>query len=175
MYRPKPEVAVDPDIRGGYPVIAGTRVPYDLIAGLLEDGVSAEDVAGFSPPLARTLHGEHSRSRAMSMATGNRQAPDPAPVSDKVRCINCQLPSWPRAVGLAHRPGLVRAAGSSWGVAQPGGYAGTAVRGIPRGERRDAAGAPGSATSAKSIAAGLGRPTSRPRGRRYRRCRVSVP
>ncbi|MGH3799530.1 MAG: DUF433 domain-containing protein [Pseudonocardiaceae bacterium] len=52
LYRPKPGVAVDPDIRGGYPVIAGTRVPYDLIAGLLEDGVSAEDVAGFYPSVS---------------------------------------------------------------------------------------------------------------------------
>lgn len=52
LYRPKPGVAVDPEIRGGYPVIAGTRVPYDLIASLLEDGVSAEEVAGFYPAVS---------------------------------------------------------------------------------------------------------------------------
>lgn len=49
LYRPKPGVVVDPEIRGGYPVIAGTRVPYDMVASLLEDGVSAEEVAGFYP------------------------------------------------------------------------------------------------------------------------------
>jgi uncharacterized protein (DUF433 family) len=49
LYLPKPGVAVDPEVRGGYPVIAGTRVPYDLVASLLEDGVTAEEVAGFYP------------------------------------------------------------------------------------------------------------------------------
>lgn len=52
LYRPKPRVAVDPEIRDGYPMIAGTRVPYDLIASLLEDGVNAEEVAGFYPAVS---------------------------------------------------------------------------------------------------------------------------
>lgn len=52
LYHPKPGVEVDPEIRGGYPVIAGTRVPYDLVASLLEDGVAAEDVAGFYPAVS---------------------------------------------------------------------------------------------------------------------------
>jgi uncharacterized protein (DUF433 family) len=52
LYRPKPGVAVDPEIRGGYPVIAGTRVPYDMVASLLEDGVTAEEVAGFYPAVS---------------------------------------------------------------------------------------------------------------------------
>ncbi len=54
LYRPTPGVAVDPEIRGGYPVIAGTRVPYDMVAGLLEDGVSAEEVAGYYPAVSAT-------------------------------------------------------------------------------------------------------------------------
>ena len=32
-------MAVDPEVRGGYPVIAGTRASYDMVASLLEDGV----------------------------------------------------------------------------------------------------------------------------------------
>ncbi len=52
LYHPKPGVAVDPEIRGGYPVIAGTRVPYDMVASLLEDGVTAEEVAGFYPAVS---------------------------------------------------------------------------------------------------------------------------
>lgn len=52
LYRPKPGVAVDPEIRGGYPVIAGTRVPYDVVASLLEDGVGADDVAAFYPAVS---------------------------------------------------------------------------------------------------------------------------
>jgi uncharacterized protein (DUF433 family) len=54
LYRPKPGVAVDPEIRGGYPVIAGTRVPYDMVASLLEDGVTAEEVARFYPAVSAT-------------------------------------------------------------------------------------------------------------------------
>ncbi|MGH3765021.1 MAG: DUF433 domain-containing protein [Pseudonocardiaceae bacterium] len=49
LYRPAPGVAVDPEVRSGYPVIAGTRVSYDVVASLLEDGVTAEEVAGFYP------------------------------------------------------------------------------------------------------------------------------
>ncbi|HEV2781821.1 MAG TPA: DUF433 domain-containing protein [Actinophytocola sp.] len=49
LHQPKPGVAVDPEVRGGYPVIEGTRVPFDLIAALLDDGVAAEDVASFYP------------------------------------------------------------------------------------------------------------------------------
>jgi uncharacterized protein (DUF433 family) len=54
LYRPKPGVAVDPEIRGGYPVIAGTRVPYDMVASLLNDGVTAEEVTGFYPAVSAT-------------------------------------------------------------------------------------------------------------------------
>lgn len=49
LYRPKPGVAVDPEVRGGYPVIEGTRVPYDAVASLLEDGLAAEGVSDFYP------------------------------------------------------------------------------------------------------------------------------
>lgn len=49
LHHPKPGVDVDPEIRGGYPVIEGTRVPYDLVAALLDDGVTEEDVANFYP------------------------------------------------------------------------------------------------------------------------------
>ncbi|MBA2474126.1 MAG: DUF433 domain-containing protein [Pseudonocardiales bacterium] len=52
LYRPEPGVAVDPEIRGGYPVIAGTLGPYDMVASLLEDGVTAEEVAGFYPAVS---------------------------------------------------------------------------------------------------------------------------
>jgi uncharacterized protein (DUF433 family)/DNA-binding transcriptional MerR regulator len=49
LYQPKPGIQVDPEIRGGYPVIEGTRVPFDLVAGLLEDGMSPRDVEAFYP------------------------------------------------------------------------------------------------------------------------------
>lgn len=41
LRHPREHVSVEPGIRGGYPVIAGTRVPYDNVVGLLRDGVPA--------------------------------------------------------------------------------------------------------------------------------------
>jgi uncharacterized protein (DUF433 family)/DNA-binding transcriptional MerR regulator len=49
LLHPKPGVEVDPEVRGGYPVIEGTRVPYDLVAALLDDGLAADEVSGFYP------------------------------------------------------------------------------------------------------------------------------
>jgi uncharacterized protein (DUF433 family) len=40
-----PHIVVDPGIRSGKPVIAGTRVPVDLIVGKLAGGMSVPDVA----------------------------------------------------------------------------------------------------------------------------------
>jgi uncharacterized protein (DUF433 family) len=49
LHRPTAGLAVNPEVRGGYPVIEGTRVPYDVVATLVDDGVAAEDIAGFYP------------------------------------------------------------------------------------------------------------------------------
>jgi uncharacterized protein (DUF433 family) len=40
-----PRIVVDPEIRSGKPVIAGTRVPVDLIVGKLAGGMSTSEVA----------------------------------------------------------------------------------------------------------------------------------
>jgi len=40
-----PRITVDPGVRFGRPVIAGTRVPVDLIIGKLAGGMSAAEVA----------------------------------------------------------------------------------------------------------------------------------
>jgi uncharacterized protein (DUF433 family) len=49
LFHPRSRITVDPDVRGGYPVVSGTRVPYDLVAGLVEDGVPAEEISCFYP------------------------------------------------------------------------------------------------------------------------------
>jgi uncharacterized protein (DUF433 family) len=49
LLRPRKEVAVDPDVRGGYPVIAGTRIPFDVVAGLVADGVPLNEVHELYP------------------------------------------------------------------------------------------------------------------------------
>lgn len=46
---PRSHVEVDPAVRGGEPVITGTRIPYEDVAALMRDGVSAEDVHDFFP------------------------------------------------------------------------------------------------------------------------------
>ena len=55
LLTPKPGLRVDPEIRGGYPVIEGTRIPYDLVAALLDDGIDPAGVAAFYPSV--TPHG----------------------------------------------------------------------------------------------------------------------
>ncbi|HSS68520.1 MAG TPA: DUF433 domain-containing protein [Nocardioidaceae bacterium] len=52
LFRPTEGVRVDPDVRGGYPVIEGTRVPYDIVAGLLADGVEPAEVSAFYPSVS---------------------------------------------------------------------------------------------------------------------------
>ena len=44
-----PGVVVDPEILSGYPVLEGTRIGYDQVAGLLADDVPAEDIVRFFP------------------------------------------------------------------------------------------------------------------------------
>jgi uncharacterized protein (DUF433 family)/DNA-binding transcriptional MerR regulator len=52
LLRPRPGLAVDPETQGGTPVIAGTRVPYDAVASLMQDGVTAEQIAGYYPAVS---------------------------------------------------------------------------------------------------------------------------
>ncbi len=49
LLRPRPGLAVDPETLGGTPVIAGTRVPYDAVAELMRDGVTAEQIGDYYP------------------------------------------------------------------------------------------------------------------------------
>ena len=49
LARPRRNLSVDPAARGGHPVVLGTRVPFELVAGLVRDGVAPEDVSEFYP------------------------------------------------------------------------------------------------------------------------------
>jgi uncharacterized protein (DUF433 family) len=49
LLQPREHVSVDPAVRGGIPVIEGTRVPYDEVAALLRDGVPAERISDYYP------------------------------------------------------------------------------------------------------------------------------
>ncbi|QNE19654.1 DUF433 domain-containing protein [Kribbella qitaiheensis] len=49
LLRPRQNLLIDPEIRGGHPVVSGTRVPFDLIAGLVRSGVPAAEIADYYP------------------------------------------------------------------------------------------------------------------------------
>ena len=49
LFQLRPHVILDPETQGGFPVIAGTRVPYDLVASLIADGIPAEEIAEYYP------------------------------------------------------------------------------------------------------------------------------
>lgn len=49
LLQPRPRIAVDPGVRLGHPVVAGTRVPYENVAGLIADGVPAERIHDYYP------------------------------------------------------------------------------------------------------------------------------
>ncbi|GIH68910.1 DUF433 domain-containing protein [Sphaerimonospora thailandensis] len=54
LLRPRDHVTVDPAVRGGIPVIEGTRVPYDEVAALLRDGVPADRITDYYPSVTAT-------------------------------------------------------------------------------------------------------------------------
>jgi uncharacterized protein (DUF433 family)/DNA-binding transcriptional MerR regulator len=54
LFQPRANVAVDPETQGGFPVITGTRVPYDLIAGLVADGIPPEEISQYYPAVSAT-------------------------------------------------------------------------------------------------------------------------
>lgn len=49
--RPAPGVLIDPRVRGGTPVVDGTRIPTQLIAMLDADGMSPADIVDLYPSL----------------------------------------------------------------------------------------------------------------------------
>lgn len=51
LLRPRKKLQVDPETRGGYPVVLDTRIPYHLIGELVADGVPPAEVAYFYPPV----------------------------------------------------------------------------------------------------------------------------
>jgi uncharacterized protein (DUF433 family) len=49
LRKPRRRLCVDPETHGGYPVIAGTRLQFDLVSSLVDDGVAPEEVKAFYP------------------------------------------------------------------------------------------------------------------------------
>jgi uncharacterized protein (DUF433 family)/DNA-binding transcriptional MerR regulator len=49
LFEPRERLSVDPETRGGIPVVAGTRIPYNVVADLVRDGVKPERVKDYYP------------------------------------------------------------------------------------------------------------------------------
>lgn len=49
LRNPRPRISVHPGVRRGHPVVTGTRISYDLIAGLMRDGVPADKISAYYP------------------------------------------------------------------------------------------------------------------------------
>ncbi|TWD80345.1 uncharacterized protein (DUF433 family) [Kribbella amoyensis] len=49
LLHPRRSLRVDPDVRGGHPTISGSRVPFDLVAALVRDGVPVDEVGEYYP------------------------------------------------------------------------------------------------------------------------------
>ena len=58
LEHPRPRLAVDPTVLGGYPVIAGTRVPFDVVAALAEDELEPDEIADAYPSIDREAIGD---------------------------------------------------------------------------------------------------------------------
>ena len=54
LLRPKLGVVVDSEILSGFPVVEGTRIPYDTIAGLVSDRVPPASIMYFYPSVSDT-------------------------------------------------------------------------------------------------------------------------
>ncbi len=49
LTEPAKGLVIDEGVRGGYPVLAGTRLPFDAVASLAADGLADEEIAALYP------------------------------------------------------------------------------------------------------------------------------
>jgi uncharacterized protein (DUF433 family)/DNA-binding transcriptional MerR regulator len=52
LLKPRMHLSVDPETQAGFPVIAGTRVPYDAVASLMREDVPAEKISDYYPAVS---------------------------------------------------------------------------------------------------------------------------
>lgn len=70
LYQPRPNVEVDPDTRGGFPVIRGTRIDFDLVASLVRDGVPPEEISAYYPSV--TTEAARDAAELLTLVERNR-------------------------------------------------------------------------------------------------------
>jgi uncharacterized protein (DUF433 family) len=52
LRKPRPNLRVDPKLLGGFPVVVNSRVPYDVVAELVLDGVEPDDIVRYYPTVS---------------------------------------------------------------------------------------------------------------------------
>jgi uncharacterized protein (DUF433 family) len=52
LLRPRRRISVDPDVLGGAPVIADTRIPFEMVASLVRDNVPPAEIKHFWPSVS---------------------------------------------------------------------------------------------------------------------------
>ncbi|MGC4109445.1 MAG: DUF433 domain-containing protein [Nocardioides sp.] len=72
---PAPGLSVDPDVRGGYPVIEDTRIPYNVIAGLVHDGLPSDEIRLLYPrATVESIAGAAAFDRLVERNRGDRRS-----------------------------------------------------------------------------------------------------
>jgi uncharacterized protein (DUF433 family)/DNA-binding transcriptional MerR regulator len=65
LWRPRQHLSVDPEVLSGYPVIAGTRVEFDAVASLVDDGIAPENVHKFYRSVSAAAAEDASKFQAL--------------------------------------------------------------------------------------------------------------
>jgi uncharacterized protein (DUF433 family)/DNA-binding transcriptional MerR regulator len=71
---PRSKLQVDADVLAGYPVVAGTRIPFDLVAGLVAGGVPIERVGDYYPGVGPEAAAQAADYASYVEQIANRQA-----------------------------------------------------------------------------------------------------
>jgi UDP-glucose 4-epimerase len=101
LFEPFPHVTVSPAVRGGYPVVKGTRVPYDNVATLIRDGVVVLD--GHTGQAAMATDGGGVLTLAdVASALGWYSVPLPKPLLDAAAEVVPRLPLLPDSATWIH-------------------------------------------------------------------------
>lgn len=75
LRRPRDEIAIHPQVHRGHPVVQGTRVAYDLVAGMVRDGVPPEAIQDYYPGVsARAARDAVAFADYVDRVTGSRVA-----------------------------------------------------------------------------------------------------
>ena len=75
LAEPTPGITIDPRVRGGFPVIENSRIPYSVIAGLVNDGLRNDEIQMLYPQVTpESAGGAHDFDALVALARGEHRA-----------------------------------------------------------------------------------------------------